>query len=296
MSQQIVPFLWFDTQAREAAEFYVSLFHDSKILNINTISDTPSATVEIINFQLWGNEFTAMSAGSTFKMNPSISMYTYCGSDAEIERIYHVLMDGGTALMELGEYPWNRKYAWVQDKFGLSWQLDVDDFKASQKIVPAMLFVNKKFDLVKPAMDYYTSIFPGSRIIMESPYDSSAGVPEGTLLFGGFWLGDRYYLNAMSGPGHHDFDFNEAVSLVINCKDQHEVDYYWEKLTDEGHEQPCGWVKDRFGVSWQIVPTEMNTLMSSGTPQQRAATTAAMLKMKKIDLETLRKAHAFSDM
>ena len=287
---KIVPHLWFDKEAIEAAQFYTSLFPESGVTNITTISGTPSGEVDIVSFKNWGVEFTAISAGPMFKFNPSISFYVYCGSDSEIVRLYNRLSENGSALMPLDKYPWSNKYAWVQDKFGVSLQLDIDPVNSDQKIVPAILFVNEKAGRVKEAVQFYTSIFPDSKILMESPWDESAGMPEGSLLFAQFKLND-YIFNAMSGGTmKHDFDFNEAISFMVYCKDQKEIDYYWEKLTLGGQEQPCGWLKDKFGISWQIVPVEMDEMMRTKDKEQLERVTEVILKMGKLDLDLLRKA------
>lgn len=279
---KIVPHLWFDKEAKEASKFYTSLFPNSAITNITTISETPSGNVDIASFNLSGIDFMAISAGPMFKINPSISFFVYCGSNEEIERLYNKLIENGSALMPLDKYPWSEKYAWVKDKFGLSWQLDIDKINSEQKILPSLLFVNEKFGKVKEAVEFYNSIFPNSKILFESPFDKSAGVPDGTLLFAQFSL-NGYLFNSMSGGNmKHEYDFNEALSLMVYCKDQQEIDYYWEKLTAGGTEQPCGWVKDKFGVSWQIVPEEMDTMMRTKDKKQLERLTHAFLKNDKI--------------
>jgi predicted 3-demethylubiquinone-9 3-methyltransferase (glyoxalase superfamily) len=192
--------------------------------------------------------------------------------------------------MPLGKYDWSSKYAWVEDKYGVSWQLDVDPVNSRQKIVPALLFNGAKSLRIKEAINFYTSVFPDSKILLESLYDKSAGLPEGTLLFAQSKL-SGYLFNMMSSTMEHGFDFNEAVSFMIHCDSQEEVDYYWEKLTTDGQEQPCGWVKDKFGVSWQVVPSEIDEMMTTNDKVQLGRVTDAMLKMKKFDIEKLRKAY-----
>lgn len=284
---KLVPHLWFDKEAREAAEYYASIFRDSEVTNVTAISGTPSGEVDIVSFKIWGVEFTAISAGPVFKINPSISFFVYCGSDSEIKRLYNSLSENGSVLMPLDKYPWSSKYAWVQDKFGVSWQLDIDDINSGHKIVPAILFVNDKAGAVKVAAEHYTSIFPDSKILMESPWDKSSGMPEGSVLFTQFKL-NGYIFNSMSGgTPKHEFDFNEAVSFMVYCNDQKEIDYYWEKLSAGGSEQPCGWVKDKFGVSWQVVPVEMMTMMQTDDKEQLDRLTRSMLKMGKLDREEL---------
>lgn len=287
---KIVPNLWFDKEASEAVDFYVSLFQGSGITGKATISGTPSGDVDILTFTLWGNDFMAINGGPMFRFNPSVSFFVYCGSDNEIERLNAALSEGGTSLMPLDTYPWSRRYAWVQDKYGLTWQLDVDDIHSKQKIVPSFLFVNEKADKVRTAVEFYTSVFPNSETIMESLHDPSANLSEGAILFAQYKL-NGYLVNSMSGTGKHDFDFNEAVSLIVYCETQEEIDYYWEKLTLGGQEQPCGWVKDQFGISWQVVPAEMDEMMETTDKKQLNRVIGAMMPMMKLNLEVLRKAY-----
>jgi len=286
---KIVPHLWFDKEAVDAVNFYVSIFPDSKVTGKSTITGTPGGGVDILTFHLWGQGFMAINAGPMFKINPSISLYVYCGSVNEIERLYLELSNGGMVMMPLDKYPWSEKYAWVQDKFGITWQLDIDDIIGHQKIVPSLLFANEKYDKVREAVGFYTSIFPDSKIILEAPYDKSANLPDATLLFAQFKL-DNFLMNAMSSILKHDFDFNEAVSLMVYCETQEEIDYYWNKLKDEGEEQQCGWVKDKFGVSWQVVPSDLDKMMLASNKVKLASVSEAMLKMIKLDISELRKA------
>lgn len=294
--QKITPFLWFDNNAEEAVKFYTSLFDNSSTTAITrydeqsgAASGQKSGTAMTISFKLEGQNFTALNGGPHFKLNQSISFFVYCESDEKIEKIFTKLSADGQIIFPLDKYDWSPRYAWVVDKFGLSWQLDVDKINNPQKILPAFLFVNDKVLKVKEAVNYYSTVFPDSKTIMEWPYDKSAGLPDGTLLFAQFKLADHLF-NAMSGTGEHKFDFNEAFSFVVNCKEQNEVDYYWNRLTsDGGMESQCGWLKDKFGVSWQIVPTRLIELLGDNDPAKSQKAMMAMLKMKKIiiaDLES----------
>lgn len=296
--QKITPFLWFDNNAEEAVKFYTSIFDNSNITTITRYDEQSAAasgqkagSAMTVAFKLEGQNFTALNGGPHFKLNQSISFFVYCESDEKIEKIYSKLSEDGQIIFPLDKYDWSPRYAWIVDKFGLSWQLDVDKINNSQKILPAFLFVNDKVLKVKEAVNYYSTVFPDSKIIMEWPYDKSAGLPDGTLLFAQFKLADHLF-NAMSGTGEHKFDFNEAFSFVVNCKDQNEVDYYWNKLTsDGGMENQCGWLKDKFGVSWQIVPTRLIELLGDPDPVKAQKVTMAMLRMKKIIISVLENAY-----
>lgn len=289
---KIVPHLWFESEAFEAVDFYVSVFKNSKLKVSNVIEGTPSGKVDILSFEISGQEITAMNAGPYFRFNDSVSFFYYCGSEAEIDRLYNILSENGSILFPLGKYEWSRKYAWVRDRFGIGWQLDIDDINSKQKIVPTLLFVNEKSGRIREALSFYTSVFKTSRRLMEAPYGNQPEGTEAELLFAQFSV-EGFIFNAMSSNIKHDFDFNEAISFMISCDTQEEIDYYWEKLTSGGQEQPCGWLKDKFGVSWQVIPAEMGKLMSPDDKDRAERVTAAMMKMKKLDTNTLKKAYDY---
>jgi predicted 3-demethylubiquinone-9 3-methyltransferase (glyoxalase superfamily) len=293
----ITPNLWFDKNAEEAVNFYVSLFSDSKINSTSYFGKEgfehhgmPEGTVMTIGFELNKQKLIALNGGPIFKFNESISFFVYCESDEQINSLYKKLSDGGKVNMPLDKYDWSEKYAWVKDKFGVSWQLDVTKNNANQKIVPALLFVNEKFAKVKEAVDHYTNIFPDSKVIFEFPNPKIENIPGETLAFAQFSLSGNLF-NAMSGQGEHKFDFNEAFSFVVNCDDQKELDYFWDKLSEGGDPkaQMCGWLKDKFGVSWQIIPSVLSKYLSDGNKAQKVM--ARVLQMKKLDIRKLEEAY-----
>ncbi|MGH8079723.1 MAG: VOC family protein [Lysobacter sp.] len=158
-----------------------------------------------------------------------------------------------------------------------------------QRIAPFLWFD----DQAESAIELYTSIFDNSRIVATTRYtaDSSraAGRPEGSVMTVAFQL-DGQDFTAINGGPH--FKFNEAISLMVNCRSQDEIDYYWSRLGDGGDErsQECGWLKDRFGLSWQVVPQELIDLLGDADAGRAQRATQALLKMKKIDLNELRRA------
>jgi predicted 3-demethylubiquinone-9 3-methyltransferase (glyoxalase superfamily) len=287
--QKIVPHLWFDHQADEAVHYYVSLFPESELTGSVVLPATPSGDAEVFSFTLLGSRFMAINGGPLFRINPSVSFFVYCGSDREIERLYEELSNDGEVMFPLDSYPWARRYAFIQDRFGVAWQLDADPIVSAQKIVPTILLGGTKGGMVREAMSFWSGCFPDSRILLEARADPSTGLPEGSLLFAQFKLGG-YLLNAMSSPLDHGYDFNEAVSLMVECSSQEEIDDFWQKLGAGGSEQPCGWLKDRFGLSWQVVPAEMNDLMFQSGSEKLERILRVLLPMKKLDLEALRNA------
>ncbi|WP_147534567.1 VOC family protein [Bacillus marasmi] len=298
-NQKIVPHLWYDKEAKEAAEFYVSVFPNSKITNITTIHDTPSGDSDLVSFELYGHKFMAISAGPYFKLNPSVSfMVNFDPSrdkDAEekIQEVWNKLSDGGTVLMPFEKYPFSEKYGWIQDKYGLSWQLILTNPEGEVRppIVPSLLFVGDRCGSAEEAMNFYLSVFNDSKPGQLARYPKGMEPDkEGTIMFSDFCIENQWF-TAMDSAHEHHFNFNEAISFLVNCDTQAEIDYYWEKLSAVPSAEQCGWLKDKFGISWQISPTEMDKMMSQGTPEQLARVTKAFLKMKKFDLAKLQEAY-----
>lgn len=289
---KITTHLWFDNNAREAAQFYTSTFKNSKNLSSSELHDTPSGSVDILEIQLEDQNFTLISAGPLFKFNPSISFLVACKTKEEVDELWGKLIPGGSALMELNEYPFSEKYGWLMDKFGLSWQImAMGDRPIKQKITPTLMFVGDKAGRAEEAMNFWAGIFHDSNIGNIMRYENGEEPDKaGTVKHAGFTLAGQEFA-AMDSAHEHKFDFNEAISLMVHCQDQEELDYYWEKLSAVPEAEQCGWLKDKFGVSWQIVSDDMSRMMSEGTPEQIGRVTQAFLKMKKFDLAELEKAY-----
>jgi len=295
MENKIVPHLWFDKEAKEATELYTSLFPDSKVKNVTTITDTPSGDCDIVPYALAGEDFMSISAGPHFKLNPSISLFVTFDSEDELEKVWSVLINGGKALMALDTYPWAKKYGWVQDKYGLSWQLSTGEHhKMKQKITPMMMFTQDKAGKAEEAIGFYCNVFPDSKTEMLVPYEIDDDDVEGFIKHARFSLCGQNFM-AIDSSGPHDFIFNEAFSLMVNCDTQEEIDYYWEKLSAVPESEQCGWLKDKYGVSWQIVPSVMNEMMGGGDKEKIARVTQTFLKMKKFNIAELEKAYSRTD-
>lgn len=289
---KIVPHLWYDKGAKEAALFYISLFQKSKLSNTTILENTPSGNAEIVSFELEGQNFEAISAGPFFKFNPSFSLMVACYSVEEVNEKWKALVEGGIELMPLGEYPFSKWYAWVQDRYGLSWQLMlVDDKHTGQKITFDLLFSNEACGKAEEAVNYYTEVFENSGIDIINKYgEGEADSPKAKVNYAAFNLSGSDFC-AMDNGFDVDFNFNESFSLIIYCKNQREIDYFFDKLSAVPEAEACGWVKDKFGVSWQIVPEIMGEIMKSNDKEKIQRVTEAFLKMKKFDIETLQKAY-----
>jgi predicted 3-demethylubiquinone-9 3-methyltransferase (glyoxalase superfamily) len=294
--QKITPHLWYDSQAKEAAEFYVAAFgNGSKVTDVNTIHDTPTGDCDIVAFELAGHAFMAISAGPYFKFNPSVSFLLNFDPSKDpqarehLDALWAKLSDGGSALMPLQEYPFSKHYGWVQDKYGLSWQLMLTDPQGEDRpfITPLIMFVGDKAGRAEEAIDFWLSVFRDSKRGETARYGAGAEPDrEGTIMFADFMLENQWFA-AMDSAHAHAFDFNEAVSFMVSCEDQGEIDYYWERLSAVPESEQCGWLKDRFGLSWQIVPANLQQMLGQGSAEQQARLTQAFLKMKKFDLAKL---------
>jgi predicted 3-demethylubiquinone-9 3-methyltransferase (glyoxalase superfamily) len=290
--ENITPHLWFDNDAQEAAKFYTSIFKDSRLKNVTTLHNTPSGTVEIITIEILGQEFTLISAGPLFKFNPSVSFLVACSTKEEVDELWKKLSEGGTALMDLGEYPFSEKYGWVQDKYGLSWQIMfMGDYKTKQRIIPTLLFVGKQNGKAEEAINFYSSVFGNSRVGDVLRYSKGEEPDkEGNVKHASFMLEDQDFA-AMDSAREHNFAFNEAISFMVHCNTQKEIDYYWEKLSAYPEAEQCGWLKDKYGLSWQIVPNIMDEMLKDNDEKKIARVTEAFLQMKKLDIAKLKEAY-----
>lgn len=288
----ITPHLWFDREAKEAAKFYTSVFNDSKIKDTTTLHNTPSGAVDIVTLDLSGQEFTLISAGPLFKFTPAISFLVACDTKEEVDGLWGKLSQGGSALMELGAYPFSERYGWVQDKYGLSWQvMFMGDRKIKQKITPTLMFVGEVCGKAEEAINFYATVFHNARVGDIDRYGKGEGPDkEGTIKHATFTL-EGQELAAMDSALPHGFTFNEAISLMVHCDTQEEIDYYWEKLSADPRAEQCGWLKDKYGLSWQVVPNAMDEMLKDKDEKKIARVTEAFLKMKKFDLAKLREAY-----
>ncbi len=291
--QKITPFLWFDRNAEEAMNFYTSVFPNSKTVSIQRY---PSEGLEgpmkgfenqVLTeiFELAGLKFSALDGGPIFKFNPSNNFMVACDTPEETAEIFNKLAEGGQIMMPLQKYPFSEMYGWTADKFGLSWQVNTASSK--QKITPALMFVGKNFGKVEEALNFYTNLFNNSSIDMVSKYAAGEGDEEGKVKYSAFTL-DGLQFSAMESSGPHNFEPNEAVSFMVLCEDQAEIDYFWDKMTvDGGQESQCGWLKDKYGFSWQITPKNFSELMQNPDPEKAKRATHAMLQMKKLIIADL---------
>lgn len=295
MVQKITPNIWFDGNAKEAIDFYVAAFPGGKVI---TTAYYPESVDEgladfqlelagkelSIEYELGGLRFVAINAGPDFTPNPSISfMVNFDPSRdpdarAHLDALWEALRQEGEVLMPLDSYDFSQHYGWVRDKYGVSWQLILTDPDGDERpfIIPALLFGGLAQNRCREAIDFYTSVFVNSKKGTQYPYGQATGPARAEdLMFAEFTLGGEWLVANDSGV-EQNFTFNEGVSLSIACEDQAEIDRLWDALSAVAEAEQCGWCKDKFGVSWQIVPSDMATIMS------RPDAYAKMMQMKKI--------------
>jgi predicted 3-demethylubiquinone-9 3-methyltransferase (glyoxalase superfamily) len=295
MGQKITPNLWFDGNAKEAVDFYVSAFPDSKILSASYYPDSAEegladfqldlAGKELtVDFEIGGQQFTTINAGSEFHFNPSVSfMVNFDPSRDEqagehLDQLWNKLIDGGEALMPLDTYPFSKRYGWVKDRYGLTWQLILTNPEGEPRpfIVPSLMFAGKNTNHTEEAINFYLSVFKDAKQGTLARYSEDTGPAKaGSLMFADFLLAGQWFA-VMDSAVEQDFTFNEAVSFAVTCKDQDEIDYFWGKLSSVPEAEQCGWCKDKYGLSWQIVPENMGELM------ERPDAYAKMMQMHKL--------------
>ncbi len=284
MINKIFPCLWFDGDGNEAAKLYVDTF-GGKI----TV-DTPS----VINFELFGQRLMILNAGPQFKKNASVSFMVMCETEDEALKYWTALSEEGRPIMDLGEYRWSRKYGWIEDRYGVSWQIMTSENPVMQKIVPTLMFIHQNNGKAMEAMQLYTSIFPKSEIRSVSKYgDNGAETNDNkdNVQHAQFTV-DGYSMFCMDNSYDHQFDFNEAVSIVVMTENQSETDHLWNALTaDGGRASMCGWLKDKYGLSWQIVPKKLIELMNDPDPFKGKKVMESMMTMQKIDIAKLETAY-----
>ncbi|MEZ6187144.1 MAG: VOC family protein [Planctomycetota bacterium] len=297
MAARIVPCLWFDDQAEEAARLYSGLLPGGRILGASRYpescdnpSQKPRGSVMTVEFELAGQPFTALNGGPLFTPNPSVSFFLYAERADEVDRVYAALEPGGKALMPLGSYPWSERYGWIQDRFGISWQVMLRRSPDDPAVAPSLMFADARFGQAAQALETYARVFSGEVTLLDR-YPESMGVP-GDAIAHGRCVVDGQTLTAMDAPGEHGFAFSEAISLAVHCADQAEVDRLWEALGEGGEHGPCGWLKDRFGLSWQVTPASMLSRILSEDSAAKDRAFQAMLGMSKLDLAALDAAYA----
>ena len=282
MDQVITPAMWCDGTADEAAQFYTDVFRDASIAE-----QAPGivTTVSIHGFRL-----SLINGGNQYAPNPSISCILnfdpllFGGEEQArdyLDELYERLSTGGV-LMELGEYPFSPRYAWVRDRFGMTWQLMLTDPDGDPRpfVIPSFMFGGTNHAHAEEATNAWIALFDNARRGALYRYEEGRPLDAGTVMFTDFTLRGTWMAATDSGT-FHDFTFTPGVSMIVSCRDQEEIDRYWAGLSAVPEAERCGWCVDRWGVSWQVVPYNIAELMAD------AATRDKILHMGKIDLTKL---------
>ena len=290
ITQSIIPCIWFEGDVEEIAEWYASAFPDSFVDYTTKLANTPSGETTIVTVSLAGQFFQLLEAGPLKERNPSISYMVTFPTSEEVETLWNKLVDGAEVLMPLDTYDFSERYGWLKDQHGVSWQIMHSGGMDIQTVTPCFLFVGDVFGRAEAAMNDWISIFPDSYVLEDHMirYEAADGPElEGKLNYARFVLSGREFVT-MDSAENHQFAFNEMQSMIAFCESQAEIDDYWAKLSAVPEAEQCGWLQDRYGVSWQIVPWEMEEMLTTGTKEQLARVTEAFLPMKKIDVKALR--------
>lgn len=280
MKNSIYPCLTIRGKIAEAADFYIQTFGEGKI------NQTAPFVIQI---ELSGEKFMLLNDGPSTDPNAAISFMVISETADETEKYWNKLIEGGKILMPLDSYGWSPKYGWAQDKYGVSWQLYTGD-KADtpQKFCPTLMFTGANAGKAESAVNYYTQLFPNSSIQGIMKYSKEDKENVDFVKHAQFKIND-FVAMAMDSSAEHGFGFNDAISLVVECETQDEIDNYWDILTaDGGYEVACGWLTDKYGVSWQIVPKSLGKLVTD--PARTQNVMKVMMQMKKLVIADLENA------
>lgn len=289
--QKIVPNIWFNGNAAEAADFYATVlprttgqvlmrYPEEGLPDFQRAMAGQPLTTEVV---IDGFQIIGINAGPEFTPNESISFMlnfdpaTDPDAAGTLDRVWAGLVDGGEVREELGEQPFSPSYGVVRDRYGVTWQLILTNPEGDRRpfVLPRLLFCGAAQNKAKAAIAKYTALFDGAGIGMVVDYTTATGAAAAdAVMFADFTLGGQWFV-AMDSIDPQDFSFSCGVSLQVNCQDQAEIDRYWDALSAVPEAEQCGWCADEFGVSWQIVPSDMGDLVTPEAYQ-------AMLGMKKI--------------
>ncbi|HOA39382.1 MAG TPA: VOC family protein [Flavihumibacter sp.] len=275
------PCFWFngEKKAQEAAEMYCALFAGSSLRSSGSL---------VTHFEIGGLPVMLLDAGPMFRPNPTISLYATFEKKEEIDRAWSAFAAEGKVLMPLQQYEWSSYYGWVEDRFGINWQLTLGKIAdVGQQVVPLLMFCGAQQNKAEAAIDYYTHVFRDAEKLFDMRYQPGQAKTNATIVHARYRLGNTLFM-AMDSGVPQPFSFNQGVSLVISCDTQAEIDYYWQEFSSKGEESQCGWCADQFGVWWQVVPTILGELMAD--PATSQAVMNAFMKMKKFDIDVLLRA------
>lgn len=291
--QRIVPNIWFNQNAAEAAAYYAEIFPGGRVTGTQyyPTQGLPDFQAEMagkvltVDFEVGGSRIIGINAGPEFPVNPSISFMLNFDPSMDpqardhLDELWEKLADGGQVLMPLTDYPFSPRYGWVADRYGVTWQLILTNPEGEPRpfVIPSLMFGQAAQNKAGEALEFYAEVFAG-QVGMTAPYPTATGpAAAGSLMFGEVELFGQW-LTAMDSAVEQDFSFTCGVSLMVLCADQAELDRYWERLSAVPEAEICGWCADRFGVSWQLVPADLDALMAKPGAYEK------LMAMTKIDI------------
>ena len=301
LAQRIVPNIWCNGTAEEAGAFYAGALPDTEYA-----VESRYPTEGLLPFQeplagqpltvavtLGGTRLVLVNAGPEFRPNLALSLMLNfdpsrisggaLAAREQLDAAWDALSADGEVRMPIGEYPFSPRYGWVEDRYGVNWQLMLTnpDGDPRPNVVPCLMFGGPVQNRADEAIDFYTSVFPDAGPGQRVPYGEPTGPATAeALMFGEFRVGDQWFA-AMDSGAEQEETFSCGVSLEVQCADQAEIDRLWDALSAVPEAEQCGWLADRFGVSWQIVPENMGELMAHPGAFER------MLEMKKLIIAEL---------
>ena len=285
--KKIIPVIRFEKDGEKAAKHYTGIFPDSRLTEALY---GPEGNLIGQSFEICGTAMQTLNGGMEVEKNPSISFTVNLPGKEEIDRVWQELSPGGNVLMPLEAYDFNKYYGWIQDRYGISWQLMYTE-KPKPWATPALLFTKKHYKQAEKAIEKYTEVFDRSRIDTLYHYGDQQLIEDrDALMYGAFKLEDQPFSALDSGLDHR-FTFNEGISLMVLVETQQEIDSLWQELSSDPDHERCGWLKDEFGVFWQIVPKVLPRYLGDEDKNRARRVMDRMLKMKKLVIGDLKKAY-----
>jgi len=296
-TQKIIPHLWLNGTAEQAARSYTALLPDSGIRHVGRYGEAgralhgqPPGTVMSVEVSVGGYLMVLINGGPAFRPTPALSLMTVFETPDALQQAWERLLEGAKVLMPLDRYDWSPRYGWLEDRDGVSWQLmQGSQAEAGAAITPTLMFTGEVAGRAEEAVQHYTAIFPAAAIDLLLHHPGSGADQADSVLQACFRLAGQP-LRAMDSALDHGFGFTEATSLMVVCDSQEEVDHYWQALSAVPEAEACGWLKDRFGLSWQVVPRVLIEGMKSEDPAVVQRITEAFMTMKKLDVVALEQA------
>lgn len=294
--QRIVPHAWCNRTNAAAAELYCAALPNTSVINtlhypttgLPEFQESFAGEPVVTELDIAGFKFALINAGDTYRPTPALNLmlnFDPANSPAAEEQLRHAwktfMQAGATELMPLGEYAFSPLYAWVEDPYGVSWQLMLTNPQGEPRpfVIPSFLFGGPAQNQAQRAIETYLRVFPDSQMGTLVPWAEATGPAEaGSVLFADFQLCGQWF-TAMDSGAETEFTFTPGMSLMLLCDTQEEIDAAWEQLSAVPEAEQCGWLIDEFGVSWQIAPAQYHQLL------EKPGAYTNMMQMKKLIID-----------